>query len=492
MRKKRMNFKKSTLITLLCILSLCLFLIKRFTIKHRELNVILIVIDSLRADHLGCYGYTRDTSPNIDKFAKEGLLFSNAFSQSTRTQLSVSSILTSLYTSTLYSDDGILKFNAQFGISLPDKFITLPEILQKTGRYTSVAFVAPNVAPELFGSPGFAKKFQFYDTNIIKGKDWLFGNGRAPNSMIMPQMHEKITMWLKEKQTKPFFLYIHYLGPHHPYLLPPPYNRLFWQDDITEGMHNFMRDFIAQVWHGQQIREADMLSFIISQYDGGIRYTDDYIKSLLEELEDLGLDKNTLVILTADHGEAFQEHGEFFHGHDIYDELIHVPLIMRLPGILPQNKVIHNLVRQIDIVPTVLNILDISFPKFIQGVNLMPLIQGKKNFKLDVFSEIYSGRIYSRRYLKGIRTEKWKTIQSYVSQDAYSYELYDLENDPKEINNLANINLEVLEFFKTKLKDYTLSCKKIRKSILGKDYVDKPVALDEGKKELLRNLGYLQ
>jgi len=483
-----MSFKKNILIILilLCVLSLCVFLRKHFLIKYKKLNVILIVVDSLRADHLGCYGYTRNTSPNIDKFAKEGVLFRNAFSQATTTRLSVPSLLTGLYTSTLYSVEDIIRLKASNGVRLPAEFITLPEILRING-YATVAFAPPNVAPDLSEGSSLAKRFQLYDSDIKWRKNWPSGPDRASSSTITPQMHEKIARWFK-KQVRPFFLYIHYLGPHYPYLPPPPYNKFFWQGDITEEKYNFMRDFIKQTWSGQ-IRQTSMLNFIISQYDGGIRYTDDYIKALLEELQASGLNKNTLVILTSDHGESFQEHGKFFHGDTIYDELIHIPLIMRLPGILSQDKVISNLVRHVDIVPTVLNILGISIPKFIQGVNLMPLIQGKADFKLNVFSEFIS----DERYLKGIRTEKWKTIQIYESQKStYSYELYNLENDPKELNNLVNTNLEVLESFKVKLKDHTLSCEKIRKSILGEDYVAKPVVLGNETKELLRSLGYLQ
>lgn len=460
-----MRFKKYIVIILMLIGISCLVF---FSLKKREkINVILIVIDALRVDHLGCYGYIRNTSLNIDKFSKEGVLFSHAFSHGSSTWISVPSIFTSLYPSV----HKVFKL----GAPLVKEFITLPEILQKKG-YITAAFVRPqlktitNFIPERFKSCYI-----------------------APVGMHTYDITNKVCNWLKMNYSKQFFLYIHPNVSLHGSQLP--YSKIFDKEEEDIKFRNFLKKPLKisnwkESFCAFKSPELDkLLYYMISQYDDNIRYIDDQIKSILEELDKLGLTDNTMVILTSDHGEEFLEHREFFHGTQLYDELIHVPLIMRLPKIIPQGKVVSNLVRHIDIMPTILNILGISSPGFIQGINLMPLIQGKNNLKLDIFSEVRSGR----SYLEGIRTEKWKAIQAYDSQNnSYSYELYDLQKDPKELDNLANVNFQTLELLKAKLKNYVSYCKKTRISILGKDYIDKPAFLDAETKGLLRSLGYLQ
>ncbi len=440
--------------------------------NHEKFNVILIVIDALRADHLGCYGYKRDTSPNIDKFAKEGVLFSRAFSHGPQTLISIPSIFTSLY-------PGVHKVFKD-GASLADKIITLPQILRKRG-YITAAFVGE----QLGGISNFSQRFELY---IIGKRDqtysWMF---------ISHWLNDKTINWLRNKPST-FFLYLHYFDIHAPYKPVPPYDKIFYPEPIDAGTKSFIHNLI---WESNEESIADKkkltnphcFNYLISQYDGKIKYVDKEIGALLEELEKLGLSKNTLVILTSDHGEGFLEHKKLFHGYGLYEELIHVPLIMRLPGIIPQDKVVPNLVRHIDIVPTILDILNIRSNSIMQGISLSTLIRAKDTPKLDSFSEAYSG---DRMHLKGIRTDKWKFIEtSDVITNAYSYELYDLENDSRELNNLVKEKPKEVSLFKKKLGDYTFSCQKIRRSILGKDFIDKPVILDAETKERLRSLGYM-
>lgn len=163
---------------------------------------------------------------------------------------------------------------------------------------------------------------------------------------------------------------------------------------------------------------------------------------------------------------------------------------MRLPGVIPQGKVFRNLVRHIDIMPTILDILNIHSNNLMQGTSLLPFIRKENTLKLDSFSETHSP---GKRHLKGIRTEKWKFIETYdFRADTCSYELYDLEFDSKELNNLLEERPVEAEAFKKRLEDYTLSCEKIRKSILGEDFIDKPIILNEESREQLRSLGYIQ
>ncbi len=452
----------------IAISSIVLFFKYQSNKNHKKFNVILIVIDALRADHLGCYGYKRDTSPNIDKFAKEGVLFTKAFSQGAATRISIPSIFTSLYPGV----HKVLKVNG----SLASPFVTLPELLKKKG-YISAAFVGS----QLTTISNFQQRFQFYE---------------EVNIYTTPQITKKAIDWLKEK-SPPFFLYIHYFDCHVPYLPPSPYRNLFYQKDINEEMDAYMQYFgvdrDSALPYAQKLKAKgiDRLDFIISQYDGQIRYVDDHIKMLLEELENLKLSENTLIILTSDHGEEFKDHGYFFHERVLYDELIHIPLIIRLPKILPQSKIIPNLVRHIDIMPTILDILKISSNNVMQGKSLLPLVREETTILSDAaFSEGYYNIGHLK--LKGIRTDKWKFIEVHnVVTNTYTYELYDLENDPRELNNLVEEKPKEVSLFKEKLRDYTFSCQKIRGSILGEDFIDKPVMLDEETKERLRSLGYI-
>lgn len=456
--------------------------------KQKRINVVLIVVDSLRAGHLGCYGYSLPTSPNIDKFSKEGVLFARAFSQGSCTGISVPSILTSLY-------PGVHRAGGT-SVRLADKFITLSEIMSKEGYATALLSVP------LEGLVNFESRFQNFDiSNFEPGLRKLnFESRLLPSdvrhfetglSKATPKINKKAAIWLKQHQDQPFFLYIHYPGLHSPYLAPPPYDTIFWQKDVSDEMKGVVASFSSddQGEYAGGPLKRDMLDFIISQYDGLIRYTDVYIGGFLDDLEKLGLSKNTLVILIADHGEGFFEHGKFFHGNSLYDETLHVPLIMRLPETLPQGKIIPDMARLIDIMPTVLDVLDIRNANIMQGVSLLPLVKGETASlaKVDSFSEAHL------LPLKGVRTDRWAfSAISADNGDLEPYELYDLENDKSEMNNLVKQNLQEVNVFMAKLKDYNDSSKRLRVSLLGEGFIDEPLIMDEKEKEILRSLGYAQ
>ncbi|MDP1854397.1 MAG: sulfatase-like hydrolase/transferase [Candidatus Omnitrophota bacterium] len=456
-----------------------------------KLNIVLIVLDAVRADHLGCYGYSRDTSPSIDLFSRQSVLFEQAVSQGPCTHIAISSLFTSLYPSVFHD---ALEWN----LILRDKFVALPDILTKHGYNTAVFG-----GPVLKGISNIEKRFQ---TASILPRDTQpsLKDGPEPG-LEMPQIDSEIakeaSLWLEENHNKPFFLYLHFLASHDPYLPPEPYDTIFWKDEITDKMRASLKNFTRARHHSDEYDKSfdkDMLNFIISQYDGEIRYTDSQVGAILEKLEKLNLTENTLVILTADHGHAFGEHGRFFHDNTLYSELINVPLLMRLPKVLPQDKRVENLVRHIDIMPTVLNILDIHpGSNVMQGISLLPLFRGEVIPKLESVSEVHLGR------LKAVRTNGWSFIAHYDT-DNYPrlLELYNLKNDPAEVVNLikkipdAEISggafNEYAEKFSDKLKEYDISCEKLRFAILGTDLADESEVLDEETKEVLRNLGYAQ
>ncbi len=266
-----MRFKKYIVIILILLGISCLALL---SLKKREkLNVILIVIDALRADHLGCYGYARDTSPNIDKFSKEGVLFSNAFSHGPATWISVPSLFTSLYPN--------VHKHFEVGAPLEKEFITLPEILEKRG-YITAAFVGP----QLRGIANFNTRFKFYD---IKAR-----------GTHTKDITEKVVNWLKHKHSQPFFLYLHYMqvSDYSPRAI---YAQKFYTGEENIKFKEILnkpprrpawKDFFFDL---KPSEKNDFFDYILSQYDGNLRYADIQIKIISEELERLGLSKNTLL-----------------------------------------------------------------------------------------------------------------------------------------------------------------------------------------------------
>ena len=275
--------------------------------------------------------------------------------------------------------------------------------------------------------------------------------------------------------------------------MPAAYEQIFWQKPVTEEMREFSHRFTVSRYFNAQasglIQKGEMTDYLLSLYDAKIRYTDDALGDFLKGLTKLGLSENTLILLTSDHGEELMDHGNFFHEQSLYEELVHVPLLMRFPGVMPENKIISDLVRHMDVMPTVLEVLDIPLRPTMQGRSLVSLIKKENIFKLDAFSEAY----YGGKHWKGIRTARWKFIEVYdVAKNLSSFELYDLKSDPKELNNLAIKSSEELRSFQAQLKDYVSSCASLRDSFLGEGFTARPVSLDEETKEKLKSLGYIQ
>ncbi|MDP1854393.1 MAG: sulfatase [Candidatus Omnitrophota bacterium] len=452
-------------------------------------NVVLIVIDALRADHLGCYGYNRDTSPNIDNFARESVLFTKAFSQGPCTHVAVPSLFTSLYPGALHKE-------TDWDVILRREFITLPEILSDYG-YTTALVGAPTIK----GVYNFKNRFKYQallpDTPKTTLKDVPVNELQI--SDMDSQLNERALAWLRANRAKPFFLYIHYRGPHDPYLAPAPYNTIFWKENISDEMKKFIADFTRgeESQDKNPVFEEDKLDFIISQYDGLLRYTDTQVGAVLKELERLGLSENTLVIITADHGDGLFAHGTFFHSDNLYDELIHVPLIMRLPKAQAKNKSVTEIVRHVDIMPTILDMLGIANERIMQGVSLLPLFKGAITPNLNSFSESHSKR------LRAIRDDKWSFIGSYDHKsNPLSFELYDIEKDSRQtVNLIKTMPLEkearekvrqVSQKFRDELNEYGLTSSKIRQAILGDGSLDEIETIDEETKQALKNLGYIQ
>ena len=343
----------------------CLVLISFFCLDCRraggpqaiKYNLLLISIDTLRADHLKCYGYNQDTSPHLDQLAREGVLFENLTSASSWTVPSHMSMFTSLYPSI----HGVDNIRRQLGEGVP----TLAQCLAKSG-YLTQAFV---VAPALDHSFGFDRGFKGYDDFTVMRKMPDLGRGRSN-----PVITDLATQWLKEHSRENFFLFLHYWDCHSDYLPPAPYDKKF--DPDYKGRENG-RDIFRRAKRDNLMTQISVrdLAHMEALYDGGIAFTDEHIGKILQLLQDLRLSEKTLVIVLSDHGEAFLEHGLIYHGNSLYEEELQAPLIMRLPGVIPAGKRVVGNVSHVDLMPTALGLLQLACPSRIQGIDLSPMIR---------------------------------------------------------------------------------------------------------------------
>lgn len=413
------------------LLSVCFFLLSTGPSsasgpgKEKEKNVLLITIDTLRPDRLSCYSTDYCQTSNIDALASKGVVFERAFAHTPTTLASHVSIM--LGSTPLHH--GIHQ-NANF--VLAEEFLTLAEYLKSRG-YSTGAFIGAFPLDSRFG---LSQGFDVYDEAYPS---------KSSSAFVFPERNARHVLgsaldWL-EGQNSPWFSFIHIWDPHAPYSPPEPFGNIFKNDP----------------------------------YSGEVAYVDSEIKKLFNILENKGLLEDTLIVLTADHGESLGEHGESTHGYFAYNSTIWVPLIMVGPGIDPAR--IGAYVSHIDIFPTVCDFLRIEKPSFLQGVSLLPLMNGKKLEQRAIYFESLVAH-YSRGWapLRGFIAGKKKFIDSPLS------ELYDLEADFLEQNNLAQ---EVdLGSHKKKMADLVNDFTLFRK-------IKNPQRMDSETRERLRSLGYI-
>ncbi len=400
-------------------------------------NVILIAIDTLRASHLSCYGYEKSTSPNIDKLASEGVLFSNCFAPAIPTHPAFTTILTGVHPLT----HRIVCHAGKVDLS---PFIPLvTEILRDRGYVT--AAVDNLVRTGRFARAGwFARGYDYY---LNPGGITVISKGVKVNADKVNSLATWFLDWFHERHgDKRFFLFLHYWDPHAPYLPPEEYIDRFYKGDPTEGDLEgrlkktlWGREACLKGWLGRLIREKGIRdkAYVDASYDAEIAYVDERVGQLLRKLEELGIEDDTLVILTSDHGEGLGDNDVYYDHHGLYDWDIRVPLIMRFPQRLPKGARVDALVQQTDIVPTILEIAGIPIPEYISGRSLLSIFD--KEWR--GYSAIYTME-NTRMTKRAIRTRRWKLIEA-IRPDIYGrpaghLELYDLSKDPEEKENLTD------------------------------------------------------
>jgi len=347
----------------------------------RELpSFLVIVIDTLRADHLGCYGYGRPTSPALDRLAGEGTLFERAFAQSSWTKPSTASLFTGRFPvqhQTLYERSRI-----------PDVELTIPELLTARGYRTAVLSGNPWVTPEYGFDQGVSDFYSLYDERftrvtlfmtVLKRLSRLPGGrmqvynrvkylvlGELSTTARDTRLVDEAERWLTAHHDRPFFLYLHMMSPHHPYDPPPPFDR-FVPDPSHAPVKNYPRKSYLFFEEGDPLPAADFAD-MVARYDGDVLYADTEVGRLLTVLDRLGLARTTAVVVTADHGEEFYDHRNWGHGQSVYNELIHVPLILRYPGHGAPGARVATPVMHVDMLPTLLDLAGIPLPPAAAGI----------------------------------------------------------------------------------------------------------------------------
>ena len=400
---------------------------------QRPPNVVIVLSDTLRRDHLSHSGYDRLTSPNLDAFAADATLYTNAFAQSPSTKPSVTSLFTSLYPSqhqVISNKDAV-----------PNSYVMLAEIL-KTHGHATAAFVENTVIGAQFG---FSQGFD----------DWTFDDTRHfRTDQTMDEFDESILSWLSAKRDDPFFLYVHYIDPHSPYDPPRPWRRKFHQES------------------GGRARR-------VNRYDEEISYVDHRIGRVLDQLDSLGLRDNTLVIFLSDHGEGFREHGLYEHSYSVYAELINIPLVIRYPGGSAPRR-IEDFVGHVDLLPTILDVVGVNREDLpLEGRSLVREDSQEPQVGVDaaVVSEHLRANGPQRAIMRGDR----KLIHDIETDRLH---LYDLKGDPLDAHALAGVEDQLAPNLHRELVQRVAKMRRQRDA----DQIE----LDEDTLKALKALGYVR
>ena len=375
-------------------------------------NIMILLIDTLRADHLADYGYYRLTDPFLSEFGKRGIRFARAYSQSSHTKVATTSLFTGLlppfHKVRRAGHPSLENKNRIMSDVLSEDLITLPEVLKKAGYITGAFVTNPHLRPFF----GFDQGFDTYQ--------YLDSSTRAE------VLNNTVLRWLRRQpKNRPFFVYVHYMDVHEPYNPPREYTTLY----INEMVKMVKIYQFNGPWRWKEPPDKKSIYYTIALYDAQINYWDDCFKRFISQLENEGFLKNTLLIIIADHGEEFYEHGGFGHGYTLYEEQLHIPLYMFFEDVIQPNQIWDDMVQTVDIFPTVCYFakIDCSDLKLF-GQNIFDKNREKDLF---VYSETYRGVVP-----RSIRTDRYKVIFRALVQER---EVFTLKKSFKELLMAENI-----------------------------------------------------
>ncbi len=437
-------------------------------------NVILIIVDTLRADRLSCYGYDIETSPHVDALAADGIRFSTAISQASWTKASIATVFSSLYPS---SHRAIGKPD-----QLPDDVVTLAEAMKDAGYYTTGFADNINIAPVFNFDQGF------YEYHYLAPDHFFYAPESATQLNVYNQLRlirerflvkktwvkfyyqdavevtNHVIDWLDGNREKKFFLMAHYMDVHDPYFVHP-YN--------GEGY--------ARV--SMPSPPPEMAGKLSDLYDDEITFFDREFGRLIDWLKKNNLYDGTVILVTADHGEEFYEHNGWWHGTTLYDEQIHIPLIVKPAADIDSSVVITSLARSIDIMPTLLDLADVAIPPTIQG---RPLLDSTLT-SIFIPEYVFSEEDFEGNILKSVRDPYHKLILANRNNPRRlsERELYDLQADPREMNNLAGGEPELEALLKSRVESTASFA-------LEQAVGEQTGEIDESTHERLKALGYVE
>lgn len=403
--------------------------------EKRKPNILHLGIDSLRADHMSCYGYSRLTTPHMDRFAEGGALFERTYSPHIPTTSGYGSMLTGM---DVFSTQVVaLRHKGQ----VRPEVATLPEMLRNAGYNTSCVGFTGNPA-----SRGF-------DTYLTFAGWGSWNEGRSPkaqnlNEVAIPELDRLAA------EGKPFYLFLRHMDPHAPYLPPYPYERAFYHGNECDPANKSMEPVMAfkpfcdffRSWMPPGITDKD---YVIAQYDGAIAYMDAAIQTIFTAIESLGILDDTIVVINSDHGETLYDHECYFDHHGIYDVTLHVPLIIRYPAKVPAGRRVSGFNQHKDLVPTLLELAEIETGIRFDGRSLMPMVRGEVP---SHESEFYITECtWMRKH--GWRTQQWKLIEALEPDFHFkpATELYNLVEDPEENVNLAEKEPDVVALLRARM-----------------------------------------
>ena len=442
-------------------------------------NVILISLDTLRKDFVGVFSTAVDSStPQIDAFKKDSIAYTNAYAPMPFTPPSHMSMLTGVYPD-VHNVHGTIKDSETLKEHiLPSSILTLTEILKNSGYITKGLYSSDWLMSDF----GFGRGFDFYDS--------------VPHSInhatnVTNEATKQID--LIKIRSDPFFLFLHYFDVHSdfnihhpPYNAPEPFQIIEYKaatKKFCKNKNECATKFLLNAnSKGIQLSNED-ITLLKKLYMGGVRYTDSEIGRFLNELRKRDLYDNSLIIITSDHGEEFQEHGWLLHDQP-YEECSAVPLLIKLPNSKNANMEIDNLVEHIDILPTVLSELKIGIPDKIQGKSILPF--DIKNEKANQSVALMQHKL--KRFIYSIRNQQYKII---FNQNTKQSELYDLLKDPKELNNIADSEPETTDQLKEQLLQIIKFNKNLKTILADKKSGTEASILNKNERERLKSLGYV-
>lgn len=445
-----MNRKTRALGPLLAILVACAGAGCRRAAQPAPANVVLITIDTLRASRCSLYGHERKTTPFLDELATRSTVFDNAHATSSWTAPSMASLFTSLPP----RSHGVIHGFVEKGKVIDQEvlsgdFVTLAEAL--AGHGYKAFGVSTN--GHLTAKTGFGQGF-----DVLTEIAW------EPASAV-----EEKTLLLRDRlrAAESYFLWVHYLDPHWPYEERQP-----WFDSYQATLRQDVDGAEIPPGKGKNIQAFFEM---LNRYDSEIAYVDDSIRRLFSEL---ALEQNSLVIVTADHGEAFFDHGQFSHGQSLYEEEIRVPLLVRLPGQVVARRV-DSVVSLVDLYPTILDIVGIDSPTNIEGLSLLPAVRGDGKVERAVVAELDRDKPKHRSLIR----QGWKLYRK-SAPDAF-VRLFDLQEDPHERNDRAAAEADRLDAMQRRWAEWEKDWPRF-------DAPRRIAPLDAGARERLRALGYLK